>query len=61
MKRDLNSRLNEHKRPIKNQCPDLSALCEHSITVDHIIFWTKAKILELEIDYQKHYSTKAGI
>ena len=31
-KRDLKSRLDEHKRAIKNQRPDLSALCEHSIT-----------------------------
>ena len=29
-KRDLISRLDEHKRAIKNQRPDLSAFCEHS-------------------------------
>ena len=49
-KRDLKSRLDEHKRAIKNQRSDLLALCEHSITMDHIISWTEAKILELEID-----------
>ena len=55
-KRDLESRLNEHKRAIKNLRPDLSALCEHSITMDHIISWTEAKILELETDYRKRLS-----
>ena len=49
---DLKSRLDEHKRAIKNQRPDLSAFCEHSIAMDHIIFWTEAKILELETDYR---------
>ena len=48
--------LDEHKRAIKNQRPDLSALCEHSITMDHIISWTEAKILELETDYRKRLS-----
>ena len=55
-KRDLKSRLDEHKRAIKNQRPDLSAFCEHSITTDHIISWTEAKILELETDYRKRLS-----
>ena len=55
-KRDLTSRLDEHKRAIKNQRPDLSALCEHYITMDHIISWTEAKILELETDYRKRLS-----
>ena len=56
MKRDLKSRLDEHKRAIKNQRPDLSALCKHSITMDHITSWTEAKILELETDYWKRLS-----
>ena len=59
MKRDLKSRLDEHKRVIKNQRPHLSALCEHSITKDHIIFWTEAKILELETDYRKRLSLES--
>ena len=54
-KRDLKSRLDEHKRTIKNQRPDLLSLCEHSITKDHII-WTEAKILESETDYRKRLS-----
>ena len=52
-KRDLKSRSDEHKRAIKNQGPDLSALSEHSIAMYHIISWTKAKILKLETDYRK--------
>ena len=55
-KRDPKSRLDEHKRAIKNQRPDLSVLCEHSITVDYIISWTEAKILKLETDYRKRLS-----
>ena len=34
-KRDLKSRLSEHKRAIKYQRPEKSALGEHSITLDH--------------------------
>ena len=58
-KRDLKSRLDEHKRAIKNQHPDLSVLCEHSITKGHIISWTEAKILELQTDYRKRLSFKS--
>ena len=58
-KRDLKSGLDDHKRAIKNQRPDLSALCEHSITKDHIISWTEAKFLELETGYRKQLSFKS--
>ena len=56
MKRDLKSRLDEHKRAIKNQRPDLSALYEHSITKKHTISRTEAKVLELKTDYRKPLS-----
>ena len=36
-KRDLKSRLPEHKRAIKYQRPEKFAICEHSITLDHLI------------------------
>ena len=55
-KRNLKSRLDKHRRAIKNQRPDLSALCEHFITKDQIISWTEAKILELETNYRKRLS-----
>ena len=52
-KRDLKSRLAEHKRAIKYQRPEKSALCEHSITLDHLIDWREATILSTEKDYTK--------
>ena len=52
-KRDLKSRLSEHKRTIKYQRPEKSTLCEHSITLDHIIDWNEAIILSTEKDYTK--------
>ena len=52
-KRDLKSRLSEHKRAIKYQRPEKSALCEHSITSDHIINWNEATILSTEKDCTK--------
>ena len=52
-KRDLKSRLSEHKRAMKYQRPEKSALCEHSITLDHIIDWNEATILSTEKDHAK--------
>ena len=42
-KRDLKSRLAEHKLAIKNQEPEKSALCEHSVQFDHFIDWKTQK------------------
>ena len=52
-KRDLKSRLSEHKRAIKYQRPEKSTLCEHSITLDHLIDLSEATILSTEKDYTK--------
>ena len=52
-KRDLKLRLSEHKRAIKYQRPEKSALCEHSITLDHIIERNEATMLFTEKDYTK--------
>ena len=52
-KRDLKLRLSEHKRAIKYQRPEKSALCEHSITLDHTMDWNEATILSTEKDYTK--------
>ena len=41
------------------QTNNLSVLCEHCITMDHIISWTEAKILELETDYRKRLSIES--
>ena len=51
--RDLKSRLSEHKRAIKYQRPEKSALCELSITLDDIIDCSEATILFTEKDYTK--------
>ena len=45
-KRDFKSRLAEHKLAIKNQEPEKSALCEHSIQFDHLIDWNNLKVLK---------------
>ena len=52
-KRDLKSRLSEHKRAIKYQRLEKSALCEHSITLDYIIAWNEATVLSTEKDFTK--------
>ena len=45
-KRDLKTRILEHQRAIRNQQPEKSALCEHSMIHDHRIAWEEAQILK---------------
>ena len=52
-KRDLKTRILEHQRAIRNQQPEMSALCEHSMIHDHRIAWQEAQILKTESDYSK--------
>ena len=52
-KRDLKSRVSEHQRAIKFQHPEKSALCEHSISLNHTINWSEVEILKTETDYYK--------
>ena len=40
-KRDLKSRVAEHKRAVKNAEPEKSALCEHLMLFDHHINWER--------------------
>ena len=49
--RDLNSRLKEHQRAIKQQKPENSALCEHVILFDHVIDWANSRILKTESNF----------
>ena len=42
------------RKAIKYPRPENSVFCEHSITLDHIINWSKATILSTEKDYTKH-------
>ena len=53
IKGDLKSQLSEHKRGIKYQRPEKSAVCEHSITLGHIIDRNEATIFSPEKDYTK--------
>ena len=52
-KRDLKTRILEHQRAIRNQQPEKSAVCEHSMIHDHRIAWQEAQILKTESDYSK--------
>ena len=60
-KRDLKSRLDKHKRAIKNQRPDLSALCEHSITKATLSPGDKPKFWNWKSTTRNDYPSKAGI
>ena len=52
-KRDLKSRVSEHQRAMKFQRLEKSALCEHSILLNHTINWSAVEILKTETDYSK--------
>ena len=52
-KRELKSRLAEHKLAINNQEPEKSALCELSIQCDHLIDWNNLEVLKTEARYSK--------
>ena len=56
---DLESRLAEHKLAIKNQEPEKSALCEHSIQFDNLIDWNNSKVLKTEAHYSKRVTFEA--
>ena len=58
-KRDLKSRLAEHKLAIKNQEPEKSALCEHYMRFDRLIEWNNSKILITEAHYSKRLTSEA--
>jgi len=51
--RDLKSRISKHQRAIKFQQAEKSALCEHFISCDHRIDWSRVEILNFEPDYLK--------
>ena len=41
-KRDLKSRVAEHKRAVKNVEPEKTALCKHLMLFDHRINWEES-------------------
>ena len=58
-KRDLNSRLKEYQRAIKQQKPENSALCEHVILFDHVIDWANSRILKTESNFSKRLTAES--
>ena len=58
-KRDLNSRLKEHQRAIKQQQPENSALCEYVILFDHLIDWVNSRILKTESNFSKRLTAES--
>ena len=53
------SRLAEHKLAIRNQEPEKSALCEHSIQFDRLLDWNNSKVLKTEAHYSKRFTSEA--
>ena len=58
-KRDLNTRLAEHKRSIKFQRPEKSALCEHVLNCDHKINWNCSQILKIEENFFRRLTAES--
>ena len=52
-KRDLKSRVAEHKRAVKNVKPEKSALCEHLMVFDHRINWKESTVLKYVDSYRR--------
>ena len=52
-KRDLKSRVAEHKRAVKNAKPDKSALCEHLKLFDYRINWEESTVLKYVNSYRR--------
>ena len=55
----VHSGLAEHKLAIRNQEPEKSALCEHSMQFDHLIDWNNSKVLKTEAHYSKRLTSEA--
>ena len=52
-KQDLKTRILKQQKTIRNQQPEKSALCKHSMIHDHRIAWQEALILKTKTDYSK--------
>ena len=52
-KRDLKSRVAEHKRAFKNAEPEKSALCEHLMLFDHCNNWKESTVLKYVSSYRR--------
>ena len=58
-KRNLNARSKEYQRAITQLQPENSALCEHAMENDHLIGWSKARILKVETNYFKRLTAES--
>ena len=58
-KQDLNSRLKEHQRAIKQQKTENSALCEHVILFDRVIDWANSRILKIKSNFSKRLTAES--
>ena len=52
-KRDLKSRVAEHKRAVKNAKPEKPALCERLMLFDHRINWEESTVLKYVNSYRR--------
>ena len=52
-KRDLKSRVAEHKRAVKNVEPEKTALCKHLMLFDHRIIWEESTVLKYVNSYRR--------
>ena len=57
-KRNLNTRIAEHKRAVKNQELKKSALCDHLMLCDHCINWNGAGVLKYAENYYDRLTAK---
>ena len=59
-KSDLNTRIAEHKRAVKNQEPETSALCEHLMLCDYRVSWNGVVVLKYEENYYGRLTAERG-
>ena len=57
--RNVNTRLKEHKRAVKNMDAEKSALCAHMLDADHHINWNETKILKCETNYYQRTTAES--
>ena len=57
-KRNLNARLKEHQRAIRQLKPQNSAFCERAMENNHLIGWSNARILKVETNYFKRLTAE---
>ena len=59
-KRDLKSRVAEHKRAVKNAEPEKSAFCEYLMLFNHRINWEESIVLKYVNNYRRRLIAESG-